>query len=71
MATTRTRTLPLTEKVKRTRSHLTLRDPMDDTAHGILQARIPELVAIPFSKGLPQPRGQTQGSRMAGGFFTS
>ena len=31
---------------------LTLFDPMD-SVHGILQARIPEWVAIPFSRDLP------------------
>ena len=46
-------------------------DPMDYTVHGILQARILEWVAIPFSRGSSQPRDQTQVSRIAGGFFTS
>ena len=46
-------------------------DPMDHTVHGILQARILEWVAIPFSRGFSQPRGQTQVSRFAGRFFTS
>ena len=31
-------------------------DPMGYTVHGILQARILEWVAIPFSRGLSQPR---------------
>ena len=44
---------------------------MDYTVHGILQARILEWVAFPFSKGSSQPRDQTQVSRIAGGFFTS
>ena len=44
---------------------------MDYTAHEILQARILEWVAIPFSRGSSQPRDQTQVSRIAGGFFTS
>ena len=30
-------------------------DPMDYTVHGILQARILEWVAVPFSKDLPNP----------------
>ena len=47
----------------------TLCNPMDYTVHGILQARILEWVAFPFSKGSSQPRGQTQVSRIAGGFF--
>ena len=33
---------------------------MDHTAHGILQARILEWVAFPFSRGSPQPRDRTQ-----------
>ena len=33
----------------------TLCDPMDYTAHGILQARILEWVAFPFSRVLPNP----------------
>ena len=35
---------------------LTLCDPMDYTVHGILQARILEWVAFPFSMGSSQPR---------------
>ena len=49
----------------------TLCDPMDYTVHRILQARILEQVAFPFSRGSSQPRDQTQVSRIAGGFFTS
>ena len=37
----------------------------------LLQARIPEWVAMPSPRGFSQPRGQTQISRIAGGFFTS
>ena len=44
---------------------------MDYTVHGILQARILEWVAVPFSKGSSQPSDQTQVSLIAGGFFTS
>jgi len=40
------------------------------TLHGILQARILEWVAFPFSRGSSQPRGQTQVSHIAGGCFT-
>ena len=46
-------------------------DPMDYTVHGILQARILEWVAFPFSRGSSQPRDQTQVSCIAGRFFTS
>ena len=44
---------------------------MDYTVHGILQARIPEWVGIPFSRRSSQPRDWTQVSHIAGGFFTS
>ena len=50
---------------------LTLCDPMDCRIHGILQARILEWVAFPFSRVSSQPRDQTQVSHIAGGFFTS
>ena len=49
----------------------TLCDPMDFTIHGILQARILEWVAFPFSTSSSQPRDQTQVSHIAGRFFTS
>ena len=38
---------------------------------GILQARILERVAFPFSRGPSQPRNQTQVSCIVGRFFTS
>ena len=44
---------------------------MDYTSvHGILQARILEWVAIPFSKGSSRTRDQTQVSCLADRFFT-
>ena len=49
----------------------TLCDPLYCTVLAILQARILERVAFPFSTGSSQPRDQTQVSRIAGGFFTS
>ena len=54
---------------------LTLCDPRDcirpgSSAHGILQTRILEWVAIPFSRGSSQPRGHTWVSCIAGRFFT-
>ena len=58
-------------KVKVAQWCLILCDSMDYTVHGILQARILEWVAFPFSKGFPQPRGWTQVSCIVGGFFTS
>ena len=60
---------------------LTLCDPKEYTVpgilhfnsilHGILQARILEWVAFPFSRGSSQPRDRTQVSCIAGRFFTS
>ena len=46
-------------------------DPMDYTVHDILQARLLEWIAFPFSRGSSQPRDRTQVSHIAGGFFTS
>ena len=57
-------------EVKVAQSCLSLCDPMDYTVHGILQARILELVAFPFSRGSSQPSDGTQVSHIAGGFFT-
>ena len=42
--------------MKVTQSCLTLCDPMDCTVYGILQAKILEWVAFPFSRGSSQPR---------------
>ena len=53
-------------KVKVAQSCLTLCDCMDCIFRGILQARIPEWVALPFSKGSSQPRDQTQVSCIGG-----
>ena len=41
-----------------------------DSVHGILQARILEWFAIPFSRGSSWPRNQTQAFCIAGRFFT-
>ena len=51
-------------KVKSAQWCPTPRDPMDYTVHGILQARILEWVAFPFSRGSSQPRDQTQVSAL-------
>ena len=53
---------------------LTLCDPVDcsppgSSVHGILQARILEWVAIPFSRGSSWPRDWTRLSHTAGRFF--
>ena len=61
----------LESKVKVAQSCPALCDPIDYTVHGILQARILEWVAFPFSRGSSQPRDQAQVSCTAGGFFTS
>ena len=58
-------------KVKVIQSCLILGDPIDYIVHGILQARILEWVAFPFSRGSSQPRDGTQVSHIAGGLFTS
>jgi len=58
-------------KVKVAQSCPTPCDAMDYPVHGILQARILEWVAFPFSRGSSQPKDQTQVSHTAGGFFTS
>jgi len=42
---------------------------MTVTVHGILQAKILEWVAVPFSRGSSQPRDRTQVSHIAGGFY--
>ena len=59
------------KKVKVSQSCLTLCNPMDYIVHGILQARILEWVAFPFSRGSSQPRNRTGVSCIAGGFFTN
>ena len=58
-------------KVKVAQSCPTLCRPMDYIVHGILQVRILEWVAIPFSWGSSQPGDRTQISHSAGRFFTS
>ena len=63
------------EKVLVAQSCPTRWNPMDysppgSSVHGILQARILEWVAIPFSKGSSWPKDQTQVSCIAGRFFT-
>ena len=63
--------VPEKMKVKVTQLCLTLCHPMDYTVHEILQARILEWVAFPFSRGSTQPRDQDQVSHIAGRLFTS
>ena len=59
------------KKVKVTQLCPILCDPIDYTVHGILQARILEWVAVPFSRGSSQPRDRNQVSCIASGFFIS
>ena len=59
-----------------TQSRQTLCSPMNcsqpgSSVHGVLQARILEWVAIPFSRGSSQSRVRTQDSWIAGGFSTT
>jgi len=58
-------------EVKVAQSCPALCNSMDYTVHEILQARILEWVAFPFSGGSFQPRDQTQVSGIAGRFLTS
>ena len=58
-------------KVKVAQSCLTLCDPMDYIVHGILQAKILEWVAFPFSRGSYQSRDRIWVSLIAGRFFIS
>ena len=51
--------------MKVAQSCLPLCHPMDYTVHGILQARILEWVAFPFSKRSSKPRDRTQVSHIA------
>ena len=46
---------PQNYKIKVTQSCLTLCDPLDYMVHGLLQVRILEWVAFPFSRDLPNP----------------
>ena len=57
--------------VKVAQSGLTVCNPMDYVVPGILQARILEWVAFPFSRGSSQPRDRSQVSHIAGKFFTN
>ena len=65
------RSFSLFLKVKGAQSCLTLGHPMDYAVHGILQVRILEPVAFPFSSGSSWPRNRTRVSCIAGRFFTT
>ena len=45
--------------------------PSGSSVHGILQARLLEWAALPFSRGPSQPRNRTLVSCIADGFFTT
>ena len=45
-------------------------NPPGSSVHGLLQARILEWVAFPFSRGSCPPRDGTRVSCIGGGFFT-
>ena len=54
----------------------TLYDPvdyslLDSSVHGILQEKVLERLAIPFSRGSPLPRDRTWVSGITGRFFTN
>ena len=51
--------------------YTSLENSMDYTVRGILQARVLEWVAFPFSRRSSQPGDQTQVSNIADGFFIS
>ena len=66
---------PLKVKVLVAQLCPTLCDPVDcsppaSSVHRLLQARILEWAAVPFSRGSSRPRDQTQVSRIADRFFT-
>ena len=61
--------LDIMVKVKVAQLCPSLCDPW--TVHGILQARILEWVARPFSRGSSQPMDQIQVACIAGRFFTN
>ena len=66
----------IVKKVKVAHSCPTLCNPLDcsppsSSLQGTLQARILEWVAIPFSRGSPRPRDQTQVSCIAGSIINS
>ena len=58
------------KEMKVAQSCLTLGDSMGYTVDGILQARILEWVAFPFTRGSYQRRDRSQVSCIAGRFFT-
>ena len=73
LSTCKSKNMSLSQ-VKVAQSCPALCKPMDYTVGGILQARILEWVAVPFSRGSSQPRDQSHAESLqhiAGIFFTS
>ena len=64
-------TLGIDHKEWKLLSPVWLCDPMGYIVHGIIQTRILEWVAFPFSRGSSQPEDWAQVSRITGRFFTS
>ena len=62
--------IPIYLKVKSLSSVWLFATLSDSSVHGILQARIPEWVAIPFSREFSWPRNRTQVSCIVGRLFT-
>ena len=56
-------------EVKVAQSCPTLCNPIDYTVHGILQVRILQWVAFPFSRGSSQPRDRTHFPHISGRFL--
>ena len=73
-------TITLTPKPDKSESEVsqscpTLCNPLDcslsgSSVHGIFQARVPEWIAISFSRGSSQPRNRTRVSHIVGRCFT-
>ena len=64
-------TRPEELKVKVAQSCPTVGDPMDYTVLGILQARILECLAFPYSRGSSQTMDKAQASHIEGRFCTN
>ena len=58
-------------KVKVSQLCLAVCNPMYCIVHEILQARVLEWVALPFSRGSSRPRNCTRVSYISGRFFTN
>ena len=70
-ATTRSPPSPESSLKSESESRSVLSDSLQPQGLGILQTRMLEWVAFPFSMGSSQPKNWTQVSCIAGGFFSS